>query len=213
MSQKRGRLITFEGGEGAGKSTQMERIAHYLRQEQIEVITTREPGGTPLGEKIRTLLLNEPMGAKAELLLLFAARAEHLRQVIEPALAQGKWVLSDRFTESSYAYQGYGRGLPIAEIATLEALTLGDLRPDRTYWFDLPLEVGFERVGKRGATDRFEEEERSFFEAVTRGFETLLQQRPHQFRHIDATQSIAAVEGAIIADLKNLLPTKAESLR
>ena len=163
------KFITIEGIEGAGKSTHIEFIQSYLSSKGIEVLITREPGGTPLSEDIRQLLLKqsaEPMDITAELLLVFAARAQHLTTVILPALGRGQWVLCDRFTDATYAYQGGGRGVPMEVINTLENLVQGDLRPDLTLILDIDVDTGLARVGKRGAKDRFEVEKNDFFEAV-----------------------------------------------
>ncbi len=158
-----GLFVTLEGPEGAGKSTNRDYLAERLRERGIEVQLTREPGGTPLAERIRELLLapsDEPMAADTELLLMFAARAQHLAGVIRPALARGAVVLCDRFTDATYAYQGGGRGLPVARIAPLESFVQGDLRPDLTLVFDLPVEIGLARAAARGRLDRFEQEGR-----------------------------------------------------
>jgi dTMP kinase len=168
-------FITLEGPEGAGKSTNREYLAERLRAAGIEVVLTREPGGTPLAERIREVLLapvDEVMNPDTELLLVFAARAQHLAEVIRPALARGAVVLCDRFTDSTYAYQGGGRGLSLERIATLETFVQGDLRPDLTLIFDLPVEVGLARASARGRLDRFELEGRTFFDAVRSAFLT-----------------------------------------
>lgn len=196
-----GRFITFEGSEGSGKSTQIALLEEALTTQGIEVIKTREPGGTQLGESIRELLLHREMASKTELLLMFAARAEHWLTKIEPALKRGQWVISDRFTESSYAYQGFGRGIPLNEIAQLEALILGEKRPDRTFWLTLPLEIGLERAGKRAKLDRFEQEELSFFKRVDDGFATLAQERPQQFVTIDASPTVEEIHHTILESL------------
>lgn len=202
---RKGCFITFEGTEGAGKTTQIARVQSFLETEGFSVVTTREPGGTALGEKIRGLLLQDDMSQMTELLLMFAARAEHLHQVILPAINAGKWVLCDRFTESSYAYQGYARGISLENIAQLEQLVQGGLRPDCTFWFDLPVAKGMERVQKRGDKDRFEEEALTFFEAVSLGFKTLASERPDQFYRIDAMASIDTVSNAIYQQLRALM--------
>lgn len=202
---KKGVFITFEGTEGAGKTTQIARVQAFLEAKGIDVITTREPGGTQLGEKIRDLLLRDDMAQMTELLLMFAARAEHIAKVIMPAINSGKWVLCDRFTESSYAYQGYARGIALNQIATLETLIQGDLRPDCTFWFDIPVQEGMERVQKRGDKDRFEVENIAFFEKVSAGFRALAQERPMQFYRIDARQDIDSVTALIQAHLKRLM--------
>ncbi len=211
-TQRKGCFITFEGTEGAGKSTQITAVAKFLRDQGLDVVTTREPGGTALGEEIRSLLLNssQRMGKMTELLLMFAARAEHLTQIILPAINSGKWVLCDRFTESSYAYQGYGRGMSLERIAALEQLVQGDFRPDCTFWFDIPVEEGMRRVNRRGEQDRFETESLAFFESIARGFQALATERPTQFYRIDATQSIAAVTAVIKRKLTQLLAHQSE---
>ncbi len=207
----KGCFITFEGTEGAGKSTQIAEAATFLQSQGLEVITTREPGGTALSEQIRVLLLDksQTMNQMTELLLMFAARAEHLSQVILPALQAGKWVLCDRFTESSYAYQGYGRGMPLENIAILEQLVQKDLRPDCTFWFDIPVLEGMKRVNRRGDQDRFEVENITFFESIARGFQALSEQRPSQFYRIDATQSIEKVTAVIEKKLDQLIAVQA----
>ncbi|MCB1703377.1 MAG: dTMP kinase [Halioglobus sp.] len=196
----RGIFITMEGGEGVGKSTNLDFLRRYLNDSGIEIVTTREPGGTALGEEIRGLLLNvrgEPVSADAELLLMFAARAQHIFEVIEPALASGKWVLSDRFTDATYAYQCGGRGIDPASVAQLEQLVQGDLRPDYTLLLDAPVEIGMARARKRGELDRFEQEALAFFERVRQSY--LQQAREHgdRYRVIDASQPLAAVEKAM----------------
>lgn len=169
----RGRFITFEGVDGAGKSTQIERAAARVRERGHTVVRTREPGGTELGERLRELLLTQPMHLETEALLMFAARREHLAQVIVPALEQGAWVLCDRFTDSTFAYQGGGRGLATAKIAALEAWTHPDLQPDLTMVFDLPLEAAARRLATTGqAPDRFEREQGDFFERVRAAYLT-----------------------------------------
>ncbi len=206
MSQAmKGAFITFEGTEGAGKTTQIARVKAFLEKSGIEVITTREPGGTALGEKIRDLLLQDEMSQMTELLLMFAARAEHIAKVILPAVNSGKWVLCDRFTESSYAYQGYARGIALDNIAALEALVQGSLRPDCTFWFDLPVREGMSRVQKRGDKDRFEAENIAFFEKVSQGFSALASERSSQFYRVDALQDMDAVTTSIEAHLSAML--------
>jgi len=152
--KERGRFITFEGIDGAGKSTQVQVVADVLRARGIDVVLTREPGGTPLAEALRTLVLNEPMDASTETLLLFAARSDHLERVLRPALAAGRWVLCDRFTDATYAYQAGGRGVPAERIATLEQWVHPDLQPDLTLLFDVPPEVAAQRLSKARAADR-----------------------------------------------------------
>ncbi|MDH4559869.1 dTMP kinase [Pseudomonas sp. BN411] len=200
-----GLFITLEGPEGAGKSTNREYLAERLRSHGIEVVLTREPGGTPLAERIRELLLtpsDETMGVDTELLLVFAARAQHLEGVIKPALARGAVVLCDRFTDATYAYQGGGRGLPKERIALLENFVQGDLRPDLTLVFDLPVEIGLTRAAARGRLDRFEQEKRSFFEAVRQTYLQRAQAAADRYKVIDASLPLAEVQ----ANLDKLLP-------
>jgi len=195
-----GLFITLEGPEGAGKSTNLNYLAARLREQGLEVVLTREPGGTELAEKIRELLLapsDELMAADTELLLVFAARAQHLAQVIRPALARGAVVLCDRFTDATYAYQGGGRGLSVARIAELEQFVQGDLRPDLTLVFDLPVEVGLARAAARGRLDRFEQEGQAFFEAVRQAYLQRAQAEPQRYNLLDAAQSLEAVQRAI----------------
>jgi dTMP kinase len=207
-----GLFITLEGPEGAGKSTNREYLAELLREQGIDVLLTREPGGTPLAERIRELLLDpsdEPMAADTELLLVFAARAQHLQQVIRPALAKGSVVLCDRFTDATYAYQGGGRGLSIERIAQLEQFVQGELRPDLTLIFDLPVEIGLARAAARGRLDRFEQEGRGFFEAVRQAYLQRAKQAPQRYRVLDAGQTLAQVQ----ADIDALLPSLLEACR
>lgn len=195
-----GLFITLEGPEGAGKSTNREYLAARLREHGIDVLMTREPGGTPLAERIRELLLapsDETMAADTELLLMFAARAQHLAQVIRPALARGTVVLCDRFTDATYAYQGGGRGLSVERIATLETFVQGTLRPDLTLVFDLPIEVGLARAAARGRLDRFEQEGHAFFEAVRQAYLQRAAQHPQRYSLLDAGQPLEAVQRAI----------------
>ena len=197
-----GLFITLEGPEGAGKSTNRDYLAMCLRAAGVEVLLTREPGGTPLAERIRELLLapsDEAMAADTELLLVFAARAQHLAQVIRPALARGCVVLCDRFTDATYAYQGGGRGLSQQRIAELERFVQGDLRPDLTLLFDLPVEQGLARAAARGRLDRFEQEQRSFFEAVRQTYLQRAALAPQRYRLLDASQSLQQVQAAIDA--------------
>lgn len=203
-----GLFITLEGPEGAGKSTNRDYLAERLRSAGCEVVLTREPGGTPLAERIRELLLapsDEPMAVDTELLLVFAARAQHLAQVIRPALAAGKVVLCDRFTDATYAYQGGGRGLPQERIAQLEAFVQGDLRPDLTLVFDLPVEVGLARALARGRLDRFEQEAQAFFEAVRHTYLERARLAPERYRVLDAAQPLVAVQAQLDVLLPELL--------
>ncbi len=204
-----GLFITLEGPEGAGKSTNREYLAQRLREHSLDVVLTREPGGTPLAERIRELLLapaDEPMNSDTELLLVFAARAQHLAQVIRPALARGAVVLCDRFTDATYAYQGGGRGLPTSRIEQLECFVQGEMRPDLTLIFDLPVEIGLSRAAARGRLDRFEQEGLEFFEAVRSAYLDRAQQDRQRYRVVDAGQSLAAVQQS----LDRLLPEMLE---
>jgi dTMP kinase len=206
-----GLFITLEGPEGAGKSTNREYLAERLRERGIEVQLTREPGGTPLAERIRELLLDpsdETMAVDTELLLVFAARAQHIAEVIRPALERGAVVLCDRFTDATYAYQGGGRGLPMERIAQLERFVQGDLRPDLTLVFDLPVEIGLSRAAARGRLDRFEQEGRAFFEAVRNTYLDRARAEPARYHILDAAQTLAEVQ----RDLDSLLPTLLERL-
>ncbi|ATB63974.1 dTMP kinase [Pseudomonas mosselii] len=203
-----GLFITLEGPEGAGKSTNREYLAARLREQGVDVVMTREPGGTPLAERIRELLLapsEERMAVDTELLLMFAARAQHLAEVIRPALARGAVVLCDRFTDATYAYQGGGRGLPVERIAILEAFVQGELRPDLTLVFDLPVEVGLARAAARGRLDRFEQEGQAFFEAVRQAYLQRAGQQPQRYRLLDAAQPLSAVQQAIDALVPGIL--------
>jgi dTMP kinase len=202
----RGRFITLEGSEGSGKSTNLAFIHHYLQQSGIDVVLTREPGGTPLGEAIRELLLdhrNNEMAGDTELLLMFAARAQHLHELILPALEAGRWVLCDRFTDATYAYQGAGRGIAEERIALLEEWVQGELRPDLTLFLDLPVAQGLARAGERSAPDRFEREQLDFFERVRQGYLEQAARAPQRYRIVDASQPLEAVQSS----LRDLLDT------
>ncbi len=191
-----GRFITVEGGEGVGKTTQLAFIREYLEQAGHRVVLTREPGGTALGEEIRSLLLghrHDGMAPATETLLMFAARAEHLERVIRPALAAGRWVLCDRFTDATYAYQGGGRGLPPERIAVLEDWVQGELRPDLTLLFDLPVAAGLQRAGRRGAADRFERENADFFERVRAAYLERAWRDPDRHRIVNAARPVETV--------------------
>lgn len=203
-----GLFITLEGPEGAGKSTNRDYLAERLRAHGVDCVLTREPGGTPLAERVRELLLapsDETMAADTELLLVFAARAQHLAQVIRPALARGAVVLCDRFTDATYAYQGGGRGLDRARIAQLETFVQADLRPDLTLVFDLPVEIGLSRAAARGRLDRFEQEAATFFEAVRRTYLQRAAAEPGRYRILDAAQPLDQVQAALDALLPDLL--------
>lgn len=186
-----GRLITLEGGEGAGKSTQVAAIGDWLQARGIEAVATREPGGTQAGEAIRSVLMGDydaPMPAESELLLMFAARAAHMAQVIEPALARGAWVISDRFTDASYAYQGAARGLGDDAVAMLERFVQGQRRPDCVLLFDLPPAAGLARRGAGGEDNRFDRETMQFHEAVAEAYRVRARANPRRYTVIDATQ-------------------------
>lgn len=200
MNPDRGKFITVEGTEGVGKSTNIAFIKQWLTQAGCDILVTREPGGTPLAEEIRDLLLTnrrEKVDATAELLLMFAARAQHLNTLIEPALASGQWVLCDRFTDATFAYQGGGRDLDLQTIANLEALVQGDRQPDMTFYLDIDVAEGLERARQRGELDRFEQEDITFFEKVRDSYLNRIQQYPDRFIVIDASRSLADVQAAI----------------
>lgn len=203
-----GKFITLEGTEGAGKSTALGFIEDKIRQTGVDLIVTREPGGTALGEKIRDLLLDKShtmMCDDTELLLMFAARAQHLNELIKPALADGKWVLCDRFTDATYAYQGGGRGLSTDHIATLETLVQNTLRPDLTLLLDIPVEQGLARAGQRGALDRFEQEQVAFFERVRQSYLQRARQYPEQYRVVDASLSVESVQQQLTKIIDSLI--------
>ena len=203
-----GRFITLEGGEGAGKSSNLEWLAEQLRASGKTVLLTREPGGTPLAESIRHVLLNpsdEPMAAHTELLLVFAARAQHLAEKIRPALERGDWVLCDRFVDATWAYQGAGRGLDAEAIAQLETLVIGESRPDMTILFDVPVEVGMSRAGKRAALDRIEQEDVAFFERIRTHYLQRASQEPGRFRVLDAAQPLEQVREQLNPLLEEML--------
>lgn len=208
--RQRGIFITVEGIEGVGKSTQVKLIADYLRSRDQSVIEAREPGGTVVGELIREVVLNKvpaKMAPTTELLLMFAARAEHLDKVIYPALAAGHWVVSDRFTDASYAYQGAGRGIAQSRIAILEDYVQGSLRPDLTLLLDAPVDIALARANHRGVVNRFEEDEDlRFFEAVREGYLELARIYRDRFRVVDATQPIGKLMDQIRGYLMPLLP-------
>ena len=206
----RGKFLTIEGTEGVGKSTNLAFVRDWLQAQGVDVVVTREPGGTPLAEEIRSLLLakrDEPVDEIAELLLVFAARAQHIAQVIQPALARGAWVLSDRFTDATYAYQGGGRGLNIDTIDQLEHLVQGDLRPDVTLILDIDVELGLNRARQRGELDRFESETMVFFERVRCAYRARADKAPSRYVLVDAGQDLAAVQADIGSILKALLTT------
>ncbi|MBT3348378.1 MAG: dTMP kinase [Thiotrichales bacterium] len=205
----RGKFITVEGSEGVGKTTNINYIRTILEQQGKEVVESREPGGTPLGEELRELLLDHRhtgMSEDAELLLMFAARAEHLAQLIIPALEAGKWVICDRFTDASHAYQGGGRGIKSSRISTLESWVQrwedgSELQPDFTLLLDIDPKIGLERAGKRGALDRFEKEQSDFFERVRQEYLRRATESPERFHIVDAGETLTEVQQSIAAAL------------
>ena len=197
-----GRFISFEGIDGAGKSTHIEALAALARERGHEVVLTREPGGTPLGEQLRELVLHQPMDPLTEALLVFAARRDHLAQCIEPALARGAWVLCDRFTDASFAYQGGGRGFDLAVLSQLEAWVQQGRQPDLTIWFDLPAETAAQRRAAVRTPDRFEAQDTAFFERAIAGYARRATQMPERFARIDARGEKAAVWQQIQAVLE-----------
>lgn len=201
---KRGRFISIEGGDGAGKSTQLEVIAHTLQQNNIEVVMTREPGGTPIGERLRELLLKQDAHSiddETELLMMFAARAEHVNTLIKPALKQGKWVVSDRFSDASFAYQG-ARGVSLERIGALSDWVLQGFAPDLTLLFDLSIEQGLERVDSRGAQDRFEQESVAYKQRVQDIYLQRADAQPQRIKLIDASGDIAEVSAQVQQNIR-----------
>ena len=206
----RGRFITIEGTEGVGKTTNIEYIKQWLDTNHISFVSTREPGGTPLAEEIRELLLanrEEKVCSKAELLMMFAGRAQHIDQVIEPQLAAGNWVLCDRFTDATYAYQGAGREMGNELIASLETMVHASMRPDLTLVLDVPVELGLERAGKRSEPDRFELEKTDFFNRVRNAYLSMAEQNPQRYKIIDASKTLEFVQQQIAYTLNNFLTT------
>jgi dTMP kinase len=196
------KFITFEGVDGAGKSTHLTWFADTLRDRGIDLLVTREPGGTPLGEKLREILLHEPMHAETEAMLMFAARREHIEKVIKPALQRGTWVISDRFTDASFAYQGGGRGVPVEKLEQLERWVQEDLQPDLTLLFDIPVEVARERLNKNVALtnvalDKFEQEKSDFFIKVRNAYLARSQKNPARFAVIHAEKTPAEVKASL----------------
>lgn len=200
-----GKFITFEGIDGAGKSTHIGFVADYLASQGKTVVSSREPGGTPLGEKLRDLLLHEKMHLETEALLMFASRREHIAQVIAPSLADGKWVLSDRFTDASFAYQSGGRGLARDKMEALEAWVHHDLQPDLTLLFDVPLEVARQRLDATRTLDKFEREQADFFGRCRAEYLRRAAQFPQRFAVIDSTRSIAQIQSDLASVLEKLL--------
>ena len=204
-----GKFITLEGTEGAGKSTNLVYIQDWLNKQGIEHIVTREPGGTAISEAVRGVLLNQEfteMHHETELLLMFAARAQHLQEKILPAIAEGKWVVSDRFTDATYAYQGGARGLSDERIGVIEEWVQQGFQPDTTFIFDLPIEIGMARVAQRGGeTDRFEQEKHDFFEKVRATYLKRASKAPARYEILDASQSLADVQAAISQRLQMMV--------
>ena len=198
-----GKFITLEGMDGAGKSTHIPNIIKILQARGCEVVSTREPGGTVLGERLRELLLHEPMHAETETLLMFAARREHIATVIGPALARGAYVLSDRFTDATYAYQSGAKGVPVTKIQILEQWVQSELQPDVTLLFDVPVEVSMQRLAATRVPDKFEREDADFFSRIRRAYLQRAQENPARFRVIDA--SVALTE--VVANVEAILAT------
>ncbi len=194
---RKGKFITLEGVDGAGKSTHMAFITELLQRDGREVVVTREPGGTPLGEQLRELLLHEPMHPETEMLLMFAARREHLERVILPALERGAWVLSDRFTDASFAYQHGGRGVSEVKIEQLETLVQEGLQPDLTLLFDLPVAISCQRLAGARDPDRFERENAAFFERIRAAYLARAKGAPTRFRVIDASMTVESIRDAL----------------
>ncbi len=199
----RGKFITLEGMDGAGKSTHIPDIIKLLESKGVEVISTREPGGTALGEQLRTLLLNEPMHPETETLLMFAARREHIAQIIEPALARGAWVLSDRFTDATYAYQSGGRGVLSNKVIELEVWAQGNLQPDLTMLFDVPVEVSVARLANARTPDKFERESAEFFTKIRNAYLDRANKNPNRFCIINSNQALDKVK----VEVKNIIST------
>ncbi len=207
-ASKQGLFITFEGVEGAGKTTNIEFIAEHIKKMGQDFVLTREPGGTKIGEAIREILLSKDlpeMHHDTELMLMFAARAEHVQRVILPALNKGQWVLCDRFTDASYAYQGGGRGIDTSRIASLENWVQGDLRPDVTFLFDLDADTGMSRVRSRGETDRFEQQHINFFNKVRQHYLKMAEAEPQRYRIVNAQHDLETVQKQIMSMLSSFL--------
>lgn len=205
MSRKPGRFITFEGGDGTGKSTQVRLLAAALEKRSIRCLTTREPGGSPGAEEIRNLLVKGEPGrwdVLPETLMLYAARADHVARTIKPAIEEGWWVISDRFSDSSYAYQGAGRGLNRETVRRIEAIAIDDFKPDLTFILDLPVKVGLGRTRTRGSGDtRFEQFDGAFHERMRKAFLDIAKRAPDRCRVIDASQSESAIAEAVLASV------------
>ncbi|MES2298342.1 MAG: dTMP kinase [Pseudomonadota bacterium] len=205
QDQQQGKFISFEGIDGAGKSTHIAFVADWLKAHGKDVVSTREPGGTELGEQLRALLLHQKMHLETEALLMFASRREHIAQVIAPALARGQWVVSDRFTDASFAYQGGGRGLARAKLEALEQWVHPDLQPALTLLFDVPLEVARERLDATRTLDKFEQERADFFAATRAEYLRRAAQYPQRIQVLDATASIDAIRAELAHTLEKLL--------
>ena len=199
------KFITFEGIDGAGKSTHIAFVSKYLQDRGTDLVSSREPGGTQLGEKLRELVLHETMHLETEALLMFASRREHIAQVIAPALARGAWVISDRFTDASFAYQGGGRGMDLAKLDALEQWVHPHLQPDLTLLFDVPLDVARARLDATRTLDKFEQEKTDFFAATRNEYLRRAAQFPQRFRLIDSTRTIAEIEVELAGILDQLL--------
>lgn len=205
MTRSKGCFITLEGVDGAGKSTHIPWLIQTLKDQGLPVVSTREPGGTAVGEQLRQLLLHQPMHLKTETLLMFAARCEHVETVIRPALEAGNWVVCDRFTDATYAYQGGGRELGGAAVQALQDWVHPDLQPDRTWLFDVPLQVARERLASSREPDRFERESRDFFLRTQAAYHERVRNQPDRFLVIDASQTIVAIRKQLEADLLELI--------
>ncbi len=198
------KFITFEGVDGAGKSTHLAWFADTLRARGVDVLVTREPGGTPLGERLREIVLNQPMLAETEALVMFAARMEHIELVIKPALRRGTWVVSDRFSDASFAYQGGGRGMPVEKLEQLENWVHQGFQPDLTLLFDIPVGVARQRLANNTALDRFEQEQGPFFERVRQAYLNRCRKHPERFALIDASTTPAEVKASLQTLIESL---------
>jgi dTMP kinase len=198
------KFITFEGMDGAGKSTHLDWFADTLRHRGLDVVVTREPGGTPLGDQLREILLNHAMRPGTEAMLMFAARLEHIELVIKPALRAGKWVVSDRFSDASFAYQGGGRGVEWDKLRQLEQWVHPDLQPDLTLFFDVPVEIARQRLENNASLDRFEQEQADFFERVRSGYHKRISENPRRFAVIDAGLTVQLVKQTLEEIIKSI---------
>lgn len=204
MATQRGCFVTLEGLDGAGKSTHVRGLVEHLQARGLDVVCTREPGGTEIGEALRQIVLTQPMQLETETLLMFAARVEHLRTVIEPALEAGKWVVCDRFTDATYAYQGGGRNLGTQRVEVLEQWVHPHIQPDRTWLFDVPLETARERLSRGRELDRFEQEGAEFFERTRHAYHERARRDPRRFRVLDSSRQIELVRAELISQAKEL---------